>query len=214
MGLTAAALKHGLDTIAAASPPFATALARVGYPPERIRERGPLTLMRAIVGQQVSVKAADSIWTKLSGACGGFTDLAAVLDVPVDDLRAAGLSRQKAAYIHALAYACVHDGLDFASLPDDDEAAIARLVSIKGIGRWSAEIYLLFADGRGDVFPAGDLAVQIELGRILGLDARPTERATRAFAATFAPHRGALAVFLWHHYTLIGAAGAMDAGAI
>jgi DNA-3-methyladenine glycosylase II len=212
MGLTAAELHDGLTAIAARSPAIAAAIDRAGMPEPRIRERGPETLMRAIVGQQVSVKAADSVWAKLSAACGGFVDLSAVLDVPVDHLRAAGLSRQKAAYIHALAHACVHDGLDFAALPADDEEAIARLVAVKGIGRWSAEIYLLFADGRGDIFPAGDLAVQIELGRILGLDVRPSEAATRKLVAEFAPHRGALAVFLWHHYTLIGAAGAMGQG--
>ena len=207
MGLTADRLKAGLDRIAAASPPLAAALARAGYPPARIRERGVETLMRAIVGQQVSVKAADSIWAKLCVATGGWHDLRAVLDVPVEALRAAGLSGQKASYVYALAHACVHDGLDFTALPADDEDAIARLVAVKGIGRWSAEIYLLFADGRGDVFPAGDLAVQIELGRILGLDKRPTEKATRDLAASFAPDRGALAVFLWHHYTTIGTAG-------
>ena len=187
MGLTSARLKHGLDAIAAVSPPLAAALARAGYPPERIRARGVETLMRAIVGQQVSVKAADSIWAKLSTVTGGFDDLTAVLAVPVESLRAAGLSGQKASYVHALAAACIHDGLDFTALPAEDEAAIARLVAVKGIGRWSAEIYLLFADGRGDIFPAGDLAVQIELGRILGLDQRPTEKATRALAAPFAP---------------------------
>ncbi len=212
MGLTAARLQAGLDRIAAASPPIAAALARAGYPPERIRERGPLTLMRAIVGQQVSVKAADSIWARLEATCGGFADLAAVLDVPVEALRAAGLSGQKASYVHALARACVDDGLDFGALPDDDEEAIARLVAVKGIGRWSAEIYLLFADGRGDVFPAGDLAVQIELGRILGLDARPSEKRTRELAAPFAPDRGALAVFLWHHYNTVSTAKAMVDG--
>ncbi len=212
MGLTAARLKDGLDRIAAASPPFAAALARAGYPPERIRERGVETLMRAIVGQQVSVKAADSIWARLSAAVGGFGNLRAVLDVPVETLRAAGLSGQKASYVHALAHACVHDGLDFLALPADDEEAIARLIAVKGIGRWSAEIYLLFADGRGDIFPAGDLAVQIELGRILALDKRPTEKATRALAAPFAPDRGALAVFLWHHYTVISTAKGMTEG--
>ncbi len=170
--------------------------------------------MRAIVGQQVSVKAADSIWAKLAAATGGFDDLRAVLAVPVEALRAAGLSGQKAAYVHALAHACVHDGLDFGALPEDDEAAIARLVAVKGIGRWSAEIYLLFADGRGDIFPAGDLAVQLELGRILGLDARPTEKRARELAAPFAPHRGALAVFLWHHYNSISTAKAMADGPI
>ncbi len=214
MGLTADRLKAGLDSIAAASPPVAAALARAGYPPERIRGRGVETLMRAIVGQQVSVKAADSIWAKLAAATGGFDDLRAVLAVRVETLRAAGLSGQKAAYVHALAHACVHDGLDFGALPEDDEEAIARLVAVKGIGRWSAEIYLLFADGRGDIFPAGDLAVQLELGRILGLDARPTEKRTRELAAPFAPHRGALAVFLWHHYNSISTAKAMADGPI
>lgn len=212
MGLDAARLRHGIDAIAARSPVMAAAVARAGYPAPRIRERGPETLMRAIVGQQVSVKAADSIWAKLSAATGGFADLGAVLAVPVETLRAAGLSRQKASYIHSLAEACVTGGLDFAALPADDEAAIARLIAVKGIGRWSAEIYLLFADGRADVFPAGDLAVQIELGRILGLETRPSERETRRLAEPFAPYRGALAVFLWHHYTTIGAPTAMAAG--
>jgi len=209
MGLSEARLREGLDAIAAASPRLAAALARAGYPPARIRERGPLTLMRAIVGQQVSVKAADSIWARLAATCGGFADLSAVLEVPVEALRAAGLSGQKAAYVHALARACVHDGLNFGALPADDEAAIARLVAVKGIGRWSAEIYLLFADGRGDVFPAGDLAVQIELGRLLGEESRPSEKRTRELAAPFAPHRGSLAVFLWHHYNTVSTAKAM-----
>lgn len=200
MGLTAARLHDGLDRIAAASPAIRVALARAGYPPTRIRERGVETLMRAIVGQQVSVKAADSIWAKLDAACGGFGDLAAVLDVPVDRLRAAGLSGQKAGYVHALAHACVHDGLDLLALPADDEAAIARLVAVKGIGRWSAEIYLLFAEGRHDIWPAGDLAVQIEVGRLMGLPARPSEKETRAIAEAWRPHRGAAAIFTWHHY--------------
>ncbi len=203
MGLTAAELHAGMSAIAAKSPAIAAAIDRAGMPEPRIRDRGPETLMRAIVGQQVSVKAADSIWAKLSAACGGFADLRAVLDVPVDDLRAAGLSRQKAAYIHALAHACVHDGLDFGALPADDEEAIARLVAVKGIGRWSAEIYLLFAEGRPDIFPAGDLAIQIALGQLLGLDSRPTEKATRLLAEPLRPYRGALAVFLWHHYNTI-----------
>jgi len=106
----------------------------------------------------------------------------------------------------------VSGGLDFDALPADDEEAIARLVAVRGIGRWSAEIYLLFADGRPDIFPAGDLAVQIEFGRILGLETRPSERLTRQRAAEFAPHRGALAIFLWHHYTRVGAPAVMVNG--
>lgn len=90
--------------------------------------------------------------------------------------------------------------LDLANLPADDEEAIAQLVRIKGIGRWSAEIYLLFAEGRTDVWPAGDLAVQVEIGRILGLPERPSEKAIRELAEKWRPHRSAATVFAWHHY--------------
>ena len=80
------------------------------------------------------------------------------------------------------------------------EDAIAALVRVKGIGRWSAEIYLLFAEGRPDIWPAGDLAVQIEVGRLLGHPERPTEKRVRELAEAWRPHRGAAAIFAWHHY--------------
>ena len=203
MSLTAEQLSTALDAIAAAEPAIADAIRRAGYPEPRGRSRGPATMMRAIVGQQVSVKAAASIWGRLEAACGGDMDAhAKVAATPVEALRGAGLSGQKASYVHALAAALASGALDFGALPADDEAAIAALTAVKGIGRWSAEIYLLFAEGRPDIFPAGDLAVQIELGKILGLEARPTEKRTREIAEPWRPHRGALAVFLWHHYTI------------
>ena len=90
--------------------------------------------------------------------------------------------------------------LDLENLPEDDEEAIAQLTRIKGIGRWSAEIYLLFAEGRPDIWPAGDLAVMAGIGKILGLDERPDEKATRALAEPWRPHRGATAIFTWHCY--------------
>ena len=90
--------------------------------------------------------------------------------------------------------------LDLAALPADDEEAIAHLVKIKGIGRWSAEIYLLFAEGRPDVWPAGDLAVQIEIGRLLGLPEKPSEKHLRELAESWRPHRGAAAILAWHSY--------------
>ena len=86
------------------------------------------------------------------------------------------------------------------NLPADDEEAIAELTKIKGIGRWSAEIYLLFAEGRPDIWPAGDLAVMAGIGKILGLGERPDEKATRALAEPWRPHRGATAIFTWHCY--------------
>ncbi len=204
MSLTADQLRTALDHVASIEPNLAAALVQVGYPEPRGRPRGAATMMRAIVGQQVSVKAAASIWAKLESACGGdMDDFARVAATPVETLRSAGLSGQKASYVHGLAAAIAGGHIDFAALPADDEAAIVALTAIKGIGRWSAEIYLLFAEGRPDVFPAGDLAVQIQLGKIMGLDSRPTEKQTRLLVEPWRPHRGALAVFLWHHYNIV-----------
>jgi len=90
--------------------------------------------------------------------------------------------------------------LDLTALPEDDEAAIAELTRIKGIGRWSAEIYLLFAEGRPDIWPAGDLAVMAGIGKILGHAERPDEKTTRALAEDWRPHRGAVAILTWHSY--------------
>jgi len=204
MGLSAAQLKASLDALAAAEPAFARGLARVGYPQPRIRERGYASLLRTIVGQQVSVAAAASIWTRIErtaeAAGGTVADPALFGSLPDDALRAAGLSRQKIGYARSFAGLVDTGTLDLGALPTDDEAAIAALTAVKGIGRWSAEIYLLFAEGRPDIWPAGDLAVRIEVGRLLGLDDRPTERLTRALAESWRPHRSAAAIFSWHHY--------------
>lgn len=199
MGIDAEQLGVSLDALAEVEPAFAAALARVGYPEPRIGRPGYVTLLRAIVGQQVSIKAAAAIWARVDAAAGGADDPANLLAIGEEVLRAAGLSRMKALYARSLAEEVVSGRLDLHALPADDEAAIAAMTAVKGIGRWSAEIYLLFAEGRLDIWPAGDLAVQIEIGRILGLPARPTEKHTRALAESWRPHRGAAAVFAWHH---------------
>ena len=97
-------------------------------------------------------------------------------------------------------YRLKSNDIDYLSLVYDDEEVIEKLIRIKGIGRWSAEIYLLFAEGRPDIWPAGDLAVQIEIGRILGMAERPSEALTRQVAEAWRPHRGAAAIMAWHHY--------------
>ena len=193
-------IRAGLDALAAIEPAFANALTRVGYPGPRLRERGFATLLRTIVGQQVSVASADAVWRKLDAVLGDAADPHAVAAASDEQLRAAGLSRQKAGYARSLADEVTSGRLPLDALPADDEEAIAALVRVKGIGRWSAEIYLLFAEGRPDIWPAGDLAVQIEIGRLLGHDARPTEKQVRALAEAWRPHRGAAAIFAWHHY--------------
>ena len=200
MGLSAEQLARGLDTVAASEPAIATALARAGYPEPRIRETGYRTLLRTIVGQQVSVAAAASVWRKLEALLGEDMPPDALLAQDFDALRACGLSRQKQGYARSLCELVAGGEIDFHALPADDEEAIAQLVRIKGIGRWSAEIYLLFAEGRPDIWPAGDLAVQAGIGRILGLEERPSEKATRELAESWRPHRGAVAILTWHCY--------------
>ena len=199
MGISAEALKASLDALAEREPAIAAALAGAGYPEPRISSPGYHTLLRAIVGQQVSIQAAASMWAKLTAAVGDPPDPRALLAADDETLRAAGLSRQKASYARSLAEEVVSGRLDLDRLPKDDEAAIAELVRVKGIGRWSAEIYLLFAEGRPDIWPAGDLAVQIETGRIFGLEAKPGEKRLREMAEPWRPHRGAFAIFTWHH---------------
>jgi len=200
VGLSAKQLAEGIDAIAAKEPAIAAALARTGYPEPRIRDPGYRTLLRTIVGQQVSVAAAASMWRKLEAALGEDMPAEALLAAEFDELRACGLSRQKQGYARSLCELVVSGELDLNNLPADDEEAIAQLVKIKGIGRWSAEIYLLFAEGREDIWPAGDLAVQAGIGRILGLEERPSEKATRELAESWRPHRGAVAILTWHCY--------------
>jgi len=202
LGLSADHLRASLDAIAAIEPRFAAALAHAGYPETRIRDRGYQTLLRTIIGQQISFKAADAVWLKLADVVGEIESPAALLACSDDALRSAGLSRQKIGYARSLAELCASGELDLANLPADDEEAIARLVLVKGIGRWSAEVYLLFAEGRADIWPAGDLAVQESVGRILGHETRPGEKAVREAAESWRPHRGAAAIFAWHHYKI------------
>ena len=200
MGISAEAIREGLDAIGTVTPSIAEAITRVGYPEPRIRMRGYRTLLRTIVGQQVSVASAASVWKKLEALLGEAMPPQDLLDCDFDALRGCGLSRQKQGYVRSLCELVVSGELDLHTLPEDDEAAIAELIRIKGIGRWSAEIYLLFAEGRPDIWPAGDLAVQVGLGKLLGLDARPDEKATRVLAEAWRPHRGAAAIFTWHCY--------------
>ena len=203
---TRKSLHSSLDALAEREKAFAAVLEEKGRPEPRFSEPGVETLLRTIVGQQVSVAAARSMWAKLIAKFGQPVDLEALNAASDENLREAGLSRQKAGYARSLASLVLAGELDLAELPEDDEEAIALLTRIKGIGRWSAEIYLLFAEGRADAFPAGDLAVQVELGRLLGHAERPSEKQVREWAEAWRPHRGAAAVLAWHSYNSTGTA--------
>jgi DNA-3-methyladenine glycosylase II len=193
-------IRAAVEALAKRESAFADVIERHGIPEPRRSDPGAHTLLRTIVGQQVSVAAARSMWSKLESAFGSPPDLALLLAASDEDLRAAGMSRQKSGYIRSLAELVISGELDLDALPGDDEDAIAHLVQIKGIGRWSAEIYLLFAEGRPDVFPAGDLAVMIEIGRLLGFEDKPSEKQLREIAEAWRPYRGAAAVLAWHSY--------------
>jgi DNA-3-methyladenine glycosylase II len=197
---SAMSIRSQVEALASREPAFAAVVERHGIPGPRNSEPGAHTLLRTIVGQQVSVAAARSMWAKLEAAFGSPPELALLLAATDDELRAAGISRQKAGYIRSLAELVISGDLDLHALPEDDEQAIALLTKIKGIGRWSAEIYLLFAEGRADIFPAGDLAVLVELGRLMGLPDKPSEKQLRELAESWRPYRGAAAILAWHSY--------------
>lgn len=200
MSLSAQTIKSHCDAVGALDTRIADAIALVGYPEARIRDTGYITLLRTIVGQQVSVAAAASVWNKLEAELGDEMRAADLLSRDFDALRACGLSRQKQGYARSLCELVESGTLNLDNLPKDDEAAIRELTTIKGIGRWSAEIYLLFAEGRPDIWPAGDLAVQEGVKRLLDLDTRPSEKETRKLCESWSPYRGAMAIFTWHYY--------------
>lgn len=193
-------IAEGLEALAAGDADMARALRTLGPPEPRIRPPGFATLLQIITAQQVSTKSAAAIWGRLQVALGEVTP-DRVLTQGEAGLRAAGLSRPKAAYALGLAGAVASGALDLDALETaDDEAAIASIMALKGFGRWSAEIYLLFALGRADVFPADDLAIRVALGRLKTPGQNPDAKAARAMAEAWRPWRGCAALVLWRCY--------------
>lgn len=199
--LTEETLITGLDEAAGRCSHVAAALAEVGYPALRQRPQGFATLLRAIVGQQVSVASAAAIWRRVETGVQPMTP-EALLALDDGAMRALGLSRPKITYARALADNCVRGRLDLAALDAlDDDAATAALVAVKGIGRWTAEVYLLFALGRRDVLPADDLALLVAAQRLFGWAERPRQAALMERAEIWRPWRGAVAHLLWRYYS-------------
>lgn len=188
-------MAEGAAWLAAREAGFARALEVCGPPPLRRREAGFAALLSAIVSQQVSTAAARAIWARLEGA--GLTAPPAILAAAEEDLRAAGLSRQKIRYARALAEA----GIDFDALDHaPEEAIVATLTAVPGVGRWTAEIYAMFSLGRADVFAPADLALQEGARMLFALPDRPREGALRRMAAAWSPWRTVAAGMLWAYY--------------
>jgi DNA-3-methyladenine glycosylase II len=181
-------------------PVFAAILERAGPPRFHRRRNGFATLLHIILEQQVSIDAAAAMHRRLSGLCRPLRP-AAFLALDDATLRRCGFSRQKIGYARNLAAKADDGRFDFGALATaDDEAAQAALLSLKGIGRWSAEIYLIFALGRQDVWPAADLGLQIAAGECLGLADRPTEAELRRVGEAWRPWRSVAACLFWQSY--------------
>jgi DNA-3-methyladenine glycosylase II len=191
----------GIAALAAAEPRFAAIEPAAGPLPWRTRQPGFPGLLRAICGQQISNQAAAAIWRRLAALPGALepAGLLALDDATLCGV--AGLSRPKAAHARSLARACLEGVLDFAALRAmEDEAAVAHIAAVKGLGRWTAEIHLLFAEQRPDVFPSGDLALAASAAHLLGLDGRPPPKALAELALAWRPWRSLAARLLWHHW--------------
>ena len=192
-------MKKAMAHLAKVDPDFARAIKEVGHPELRIVPSGFGGLMRSICGQQISVYAARAIWLRLEAATPSM-EPADFLKLTDEELRAVGLSASKMKYGRSLATDIVEGRIDFAVLETlDDAAAIAMLTQAKGIGPWTAEIYLMFAHARPDIMPGLDLGLWIAAQHLKKLRKRPDAKALLKIAEQWRPWRSAAALLLWHY---------------
>ena len=198
-----AVLESHLAALVAADPRLQPVLATAGEVPLRREPGGFAGMSRIVNAQMISVASAAAIHARFLALIG--TPAAALLGAVSDaDLRRAGLSGAKIKTLRHLAAHELAGQIDYAELAAlAADQAIARLVAVPGIGRWSAEIYLLFCCGHPDILPAGDLALRKAAQSALGFDETPSEKQLREIAEDWSPWRGAAARLLWRHYALM-----------
>ncbi len=189
-----------LSALAEADPKLKPLTERFSHVIYRQREGGFTALLRLIVEQQLSVKAADTITARLHAGLG---DVSPQVLLAHDDarMRGYGLSRPKIAYARALAEAIDSGAFDVTALRElETEDAAKALIALKGIGRWTAEVYLMFSEGRLDLFPVGDIALREAVGWLDGLNERPNEAYCAERAVAWSPYRSIAAHLLWAWY--------------
>ena len=202
--------RAAIERLVAADPDLAGIEAAAGPLAWRVRPLGLPGLLQAIVAQQISSQAAGAIWLRLQALPGALT-AAGLLALDDAMLLQAGLSRPKLAHARALAAAFAEGRLGEPALSRmDDAAALAAITAVRGLGPWTAEVYLLFAHGRDDVFPAGDVALAAAAADVKRLVARPAPAALRLLAEAWRPHRALAARLLWHHWRHATGRPAMD----
>ncbi|MDB5378271.1 MAG: hypothetical protein JWR00_2717 [Rubritepida sp.] len=189
------------EQLFAAEPLFAGVEERAGPLPWRTRPRGFAGILRTICGQQISNQAAGAIWRRLYAIPGALTPEGLL---ELDDTTlcgVAGLSRPKAAHARSLAAACLDGRLDFdrlATLPDVE--AVAMMCAVKGLGPWTSEVHLIFAEARTDIFPSGDIALANSAEHLFRLNERPKPLTLARMALAWSPQRSLAARLLWHHW--------------
>lgn len=198
---------QALMQLCAREPKFADVHAVVGFIADRRRPADFASLCRIVIEQQISVAAANTIWGRLEaavqGRANGVFSAERVLKLSEARLRACGLSGPKVRYVRNMATAAKSGAIDFELLPKlDDHAATAMLTEVKGIGRWTAEIFLMFALDREDIWPAHDVALQEAVKQVFGLKARPDVKKMDRMAENWRPHRGVAARLLWRYYAV------------
>jgi DNA-3-methyladenine glycosylase II len=205
-----AAAQRALSALIREDPDLAAILDRAGPLPWRTRTPGFPGLLQAIVAQMISNQAAAAIWGRLR-ALPGALEPEGLLALPDESLRGAGLSRPKVAHARVLAEAFLDGGLSAPALAAmGDDEAIGTIAAVKGLGIWTAEIYLLFALQRLDVFPAGDIALAGAAAELKRLPARPDPKALRSLAEAWRPARSVAARLLWHHWRHLTGRPALD----
>ena len=171
-----------------------------GTPPLWGRESGFATLVRIILEQQVSLASADAMYRRLTSAIQPVTPQS-IIEAGALHLRSFGVTRQKAAYFINVAEAIQSGELDLESLAEESaELAIEKLVAVKGVGPWTAKIYLLMVLRRPDVWPVGDVALATAVKNLRGWQIRPTQPELSEIAKAWRPHRATAARMLWHYY--------------
>ena len=189
------------DKLIEIDPDFGTVVERFGYSPHFGREPGFPSLMLIILEQQVSLASARAAYNKLVARLDGDLRPETFLTLDDSELKTAGFSRQKTRYGRELASAILHGTLDLnslAQLPDEDVQT--ELIKIKGIGVWTANIYLMMCLNRSDIWPRGDIALEEAIKQIKGLDKRPKKEKFDAWGEKWRPYRSVAAHLLWHHY--------------
>ncbi len=198
--LDEARLRDSADFLTEHHPPLAAVITTYGYPPLWAREHGFATLIHIILEQQVSLASALSAFKKLEVRLGTITP-ENFMTLDDAELKAIGFSRQKTRYGRDLAHRILTGALDLEGLANlPDEQVRTELIKVKGIGIWTANIYLLMVLCRPDVWPTGDRALAVAAKNVLGLDQVPTYPELDEIALAWQPHRATAARILWHHY--------------